>query len=91
MSGPASLLSAWTLGLFGLPGHWEVVLIILVILLLFGARKLPELARGLARSLRLFKDEIKGVKTDIEEVDKDVKESQTFEDQHEQQGESRQR
>ncbi len=35
--------------------------------------KLPELARGLAKGLRLFKDELKGVKTDIDEVDKDVK------------------
>ena len=41
--------------------------------MLFGGKKLPELARGLARGLRLFKDELKGVKTDIEEVGKDVK------------------
>ncbi len=56
-----------------MPGHWEIILIVLVILLLFGGKKLPELARGLAKGLRLFKDEIKGVKTDIEEVGKDVK------------------
>ncbi len=91
MLGLADLLSAWALGLFGLPGHWEVVIIILVILLLFGGRKLPELGRGLARGLRSFRDELTGRKTDIEDVDKDAKESQTFEDQHEQQGESRQR
>ena len=39
-----------------MPGQWEIVLIVLVILLLFGGRKLPELARGLAKGLRLFKD-----------------------------------
>ena len=60
-------------GLFGLPGHWEIIIIALVILLLFGGRKLPELARGLGRGLRAFKEELKGVKTDIEETDKDAK------------------
>jgi sec-independent protein translocase protein TatA len=54
------------LALFGLPGHWEVIIILLLILLLFGGKKLPEMARGLARGLRSFKDELKGVKTDIE-------------------------
>ena len=88
MSGSTSWLSAWALGLFGLPGHWEVVIIILVILLLFGGRKLPELGRGLARGLRSFRDELTGRKTDIEDVDKDVKESQTSEHQLEQQGET---
>jgi sec-independent protein translocase protein TatA len=52
--------------LFGLPGHWEVIIILLLILLLFGGKKLPEMARGLARGLRSFKDELKGVKTDVE-------------------------
>ena len=61
------------LGFFGLPGHWEIIIVVLVILLLFGGRKLPELARGLAKGLREFKDELKGVKTGIEDVGKDVK------------------
>jgi len=55
------------IGLFGLPGQWEVVIILLVVLLLFGGRKLPELARGLARGLRIFRDEMRGIKTDIEQ------------------------
>jgi sec-independent protein translocase protein TatA len=57
-------------------GWGEWVLIVLVILLLFGGRKLPELARNLARGLRSFKDELEGVKKDIEEPpakDKDQK------------------
>ena len=41
------------------PKGWELVLIVLVIVLLFGARKLPDAARGLGRSLRIFKAEIK--------------------------------
>jgi sec-independent protein translocase protein TatA len=36
--------------------HWLIVL--LVVILLFGARRLPDTARGLARSLRIFKSEI---------------------------------
>ena len=43
------------LGIAGLPGGMEVVLIIFVIILLFGARKLPELARSLWKSLSEFK------------------------------------
>jgi len=56
------------LGLFGLAGHWEIVIIALLILLLFGGKKLPELARGFAKGLR----ELKGVKTDITEVGQDI-------------------
>ena len=40
-------------------GGWEIVAIVVLIFLLFGARKLPEAARGLGRSLRIFKAEIK--------------------------------
>jgi sec-independent protein translocase protein TatA len=42
----------------------EIILILLVILLLFGARKLPDLARGVGRSLRIFKAETKGLSDD---------------------------
>jgi len=43
------------LGIAGLPGGMEIVLIIFVIILLFGAKKLPELARSLGKSLNEFK------------------------------------
>lgn len=43
------------------PGGWEIVLIVLVIVLLFGAKKLPELARGTGQALRIFKSETKGL------------------------------
>ncbi len=36
-------------------GHWEIVVIALIILLLFGARKLPALARGIGESLKEFR------------------------------------
>ena len=56
------------LALFGSVGWKEVLVILAVILLLFGGRKLPDLARGLARGLRTFRDEMKGIKTDLEET-----------------------
>ena len=51
------------------PGGWELVLIVLVIVLLFGAKKLPELARGTGQALRIFKSETKGLVDDDDEKD----------------------
>jgi len=68
-------------------GWGEWLLILLVILLLFGGRKLPDLARGLGRGLRIFKEEFEGAKKSIEEpTDKD-KEA----DKQEQQDESKEK
>jgi sec-independent protein translocase protein TatA len=52
---------------FGGLGGQEILLIMLVLLLFFGARKIPELARGLGRGIREFKDATKEVKNQIEE------------------------
>jgi sec-independent protein translocase protein TatA len=46
------------------PGPTELLLIVLVLLLLFGAKKLPELARGTGKALRIFKSETKGLMDD---------------------------
>jgi sec-independent protein translocase protein TatA len=48
-------------------GPTELILIVLVIVLLFGASKLPELARGSGRALRIFKAETKGLMDDDDE------------------------
>jgi sec-independent protein translocase protein TatA len=45
-------------------GPQEIILILLVLVLLFGAKKLPELARGSGRALRIFKAETKGLMDD---------------------------
>lgn len=45
-------------------GPTEIILILLVLVLLFGAKKLPELARGSGRALRIFKAETKGLMDD---------------------------
>jgi sec-independent protein translocase protein TatA len=51
-------------------GPTELILIVLVIVLLFGASKLPELARGSGRALRIFKAETKGLMDDDEDETK---------------------
>ncbi len=63
MSSPAVVPLA--LGGLGAP---EIILILIVLVLLFGAKKLPELARGSGRALRIFKAETKGL-LDDDEVD----------------------
>ncbi|MCS7020056.1 MAG: twin-arginine translocase TatA/TatE family subunit [Cytophagales bacterium] len=48
-------------------GGPELLLILFVILLFFGAKKLPELARGLGRGIREFKDATREIKDEIEQ------------------------
>jgi len=48
------------------PGGWELVLIVLVIMVLFGAKRLPEASRSLGRSMRIFKAETRGLLDDDE-------------------------
>ena len=62
------------------PGVWEVLVILLVIIIFFGAKKIPELARGLGLGLREFKkakqeikDEVKNVTDEVDETDTGVK------------------
>lgn len=50
--------------LVGMPGGWELVLIVFVVILLFGAAKLPDLARSSGQALRIFKAETKGLRED---------------------------
>lgn len=54
--------------LFAMPGGWEMMIIILVVLLLFGAKRIPELAKGLGRGIREFKDATREIKNDIDKA-----------------------
>jgi len=55
-------------------GGPEIFVIIFAILLLFGAKKIPELARGLGKGIREFKDATKEIKDEIEEGSKAISE-----------------
>ena len=57
----------------GCVGGWEVVIIALIILLLFGGRKIPELMRGVGKGIKSFKEGIKDVEKEIEDVDSEIK------------------
>jgi sec-independent protein translocase protein TatA len=48
-------------------GGWEFVILIGVLVLLFGAKKLPDMARSIGQSARVFKGEMKGLKDDGKE------------------------
>ncbi|WP_328316572.1 Sec-independent protein translocase subunit TatA [Streptomyces sp. NBC_00388] len=50
--------------MFGRLGAPEIILILVVIVLLFGAKKLPDMARSLGKSARILKSEAKAMKSD---------------------------
>ena len=58
--------------LFGSLGFWEIALIVLAIVLLFGGKKIPELMRGIGKGLKSFKEGMKDVEEDIQDIKKDI-------------------
>ena len=56
-------------------GTWEIITIAVVILLLFGGKKLPELARGLAQGLREFKNASRDIKKEVDDAADDIEDS----------------
>ena len=57
--------------MFGL-GMQEVLIIALIILLLFGGAKIPELMKGLGKGVKSFKEGMNEVEKQIEDIDKDI-------------------
>lgn len=53
-------------------GTWEIILIVLVVLLLFGGKKIPEMMKGLGKGVKSFKDGMNGL--DENKENKDIKE-----------------
>ncbi|WKN30881.1 twin-arginine translocase TatA/TatE family subunit [Porifericola rhodea] len=47
-------------------GGWEIMVILLVVLVFFGANKIPEIARGMGKGIREFKDATKEIKSEVE-------------------------
>jgi len=58
--------------LIGMPGMGEWVVIGLFVLIFFGAKKIPEFAKGLGKGIREFKDAVKDVKKEVDEAGKEV-------------------
>lgn len=51
--------------MFGM-GPWEIVMILVVVLLVFGAKRIPEIAQSLGKGITEFKRGVKDVQTEIE-------------------------
>lgn len=59
--------------MFGI-GTQEIIFIVLIVLLFFGGKKIPELMKGLGKGVRSFKEGVKGVENDLDiEDDNPVK------------------
>ncbi len=50
-------------------GTWEIVAIVLVIILLFGGKKIPELMKGLGKGVKSFKEGMNEVEKEIKDID----------------------
>ena len=51
-----------------IPSGWELVLVVVVIMVLFGYKRLPDATRSLGQSLRIFKSEAKGLRDEPAEA-----------------------
>jgi sec-independent protein translocase protein TatA len=51
---------------------WEWIIVALVVLLLFGGKKIPELMRGLGKGVKSFKAGMKDVQDEVDEIKKDI-------------------
>ena len=58
------IFSSFQLAFFNL-GPWEILLVLIVVLVLFGAKRLPELARGLGLGINEFRDAVDSSKKEI--------------------------
>ena len=53
----------------GLPTGWEWIIILIVVLLLFGGKKIPELMRGLGKGVKSFKQGLNDAKEELNKID----------------------
>ncbi len=62
--------------MFGNLGTPEILLIVLVILVLFGSKKIPDFARGLGKGMKEFKKALREVEEDIKMEEEEIKEAE---------------
>ena len=63
------MLNSIILGILGGMGGSEIFLVIVVLLLFFGAKRIPELAKGLGKGIKEFKNASQGVNDDEKKID----------------------
>ena len=51
--------------MFGM-GHWEILIIFLVVLLIFGAKRIPEMAQGMGKGIREFRKAVRDVQDEVD-------------------------
>ena len=76
------IFSSYQLAFFNL-GPWEILLVLIVVLVLFGAKRLPELARGLGLGINEFRDAVDSSKKEIMDAvdsEKPIEESKDSEE-----------
>ena len=56
----------------GVVGPWQIVIIALIVLLLFGGKKIPELMHGLGKGVKSFKTGMKDAEKDIQEIKAEI-------------------
>ncbi|MFC2129592.1 twin-arginine translocase TatA/TatE family subunit [Bacteroidota bacterium] len=62
--------------LLGMVGPWQIILLVVAIVFLFGGRKIPELMRGIGQGMKEFKKATKDEAGGDEEVDKKIEEGE---------------
>ena len=50
------------------PGGWELLILLLFVLIFFGAKRLPEMARGLGKGIREFKSAVSGITDEVQKA-----------------------
>lgn len=64
--------------LIGMPGTSEIILILAIVVLLFGGKKIPELMRGVGKGIKEFNNAKANIKNEIEEGMKEVEEEEQY-------------
>ena len=62
--------------LISMPGGGELIIILVIVLILFGAKRIPEIAQGLGKGIREFKKSVKDVQSEID-IDEHAKNKTT--------------
>jgi sec-independent protein translocase protein TatA len=57
----------------GMPGGTELLIVLAIVVLLFGAKKIPELAKGFGKGIKNFKEEMKEVENEVASTDEPKK------------------